>query len=211
MIRINLLPVKKHKRRIQGQRQALLGGVLVVAALTAVVMFHGLASAELAEQQQELSTLQEATNKLKAEMGDYDDIKRQRDDLTRQKDAILKLQEQRVGPVYLLRELSDLLTRGRGPTYSKDRYEETLRKDPSAGLNQSWEPKRAWLINYVEKDGIVNIHAGAKSDEDVAEFLKRMKLSAFFTDVYWQQTQPQEDKTSNQSFVTFDVVCRVNY
>jgi hypothetical protein len=45
----------------------------------------------------------------------------------------------------------------------------------------------------------------------VAEFLKRLKLSAFFNDVNWQQTQPQTDSKLNVAFVTFDVSCRVNY
>ncbi len=108
-----------------------------------------------------------------------------------------------------MRELSDILTKGKGPTFNKDRYEEMLRRDPNAGLNQTWEPKRAWIMSYQEKDGSVAIHGGAKSDEDVAEFLKRLKLSAFFSDVYWQQTQPQTG--TGVSHVLFDVACRVNY
>jgi len=60
----------------------------------------------------------------------------------------------------------------------------------------------------------VTIKGGAKSAEDVAEFLKRLKLSAFFEpkSVYWQQTQPQVDtKLSSVTYVTFDVTARVNY
>jgi hypothetical protein len=111
-----------------------------------------------------------------------------------------------------MRELSDILTKGKGPTLNKEAYEELLRRDPNAGFNPNWEPKRTWLISYTEKDKVVVLRGGAKSDEDVAEFLKRLKLSAFFSDVYWQQTQPQvESKANNVSYVTFDVTCRVNY
>ncbi|MSP62147.1 MAG: hypothetical protein EXR72_17795 [Myxococcales bacterium] len=209
MIRINLLPVKTSKRRSAGQKQVLLGGLAVIGGLIGVVLFHGWASGEVAVQQRTLTDLNDTIAKLKTEVGDYDDIKRQRDDLKRQKDAIEKLQAARSGPVFLMRELSDILTKGKGPTFNKDRYEELLRKDPNAGLNQGWDPKRAWLLTYQEKEGIVTLHAGAKSDEDVAEFLKRMKLSAFFSDVYWQQTQPQQK--DNVAFVTFDVACKVNY
>jgi type IV pilus assembly protein PilN len=211
MIRINLLPVKAAKRRSAGQKQVLLGAIAVVGALAGVVLFHGWVSADLDVQKNQLAELQSTIAKLKTEVGDYDDIKRQRDDLKRQKDAIEKLQAARTGPVFLMRELSDILTRSKGPTFNKDRYEEMLRKDPNAGLNPAWEPKRAWLLSYTEKDGVVTIHGGAKSDEDVAEFLKRLKLSAFFSDVYWQQTQPQTEGKGNVSFVTFDVACRVNY
>ena len=213
MIKINLLPVKAAKRRTAGQRQILLGGVIVVASLAGVVIFHGWIAADLDVQQARLTELQATIAKLKTEVGDYDDIKRQRDDLKRQKDAIEKLQAARTGPVFLMRELSDILTKGKGPTFNKERYEEMLRKDPNAGFNSGWDPKRAWILSYVEKDGTVMIKGGAKSDEDVAEFLKRLKLSAFFSDVYWQQTQPQvEGKAGGGvSYVTFDVACRVNY
>ena len=56
-----------------------------------------------------------------------------------------------------------------------------------------------------------NSMGAAKSDEDVAEFLKRLKLSAFFSEVYWQQTQPTVDAKLNVAYVTFDVTCKVNY
>jgi len=211
MIRINLLPVKAARRRESGQRQVLFGAVVILAALAGVVLFHGWAAAQLTQQQRNLQRVRGEIEQLKKDVGDYDDIKRQRDDLHRQKEAIKKLESARKGPVYLMRELSDILTKGKGPTFDKAQYEETLRRDPNAGINQGWEPKRAWIISYAEKGGQVSIKGGAKSDEDVAEFLKRLKLSAFFSDVYWQQTQPQVDTKANVSFVTFDVSCRVNY
>jgi type IV pilus assembly protein PilN len=212
MIRINLLPVKAARRRESGQRQVLLGAVVVLAALAGVVVFHGWASGQLMLQKNKLQGLRNDIAALKKEVGDYDDIKRQRDDLQRQKAAIKRLESARKGPVYLMRELSDILTKGKGPTFNKEQYEEMLRRDPNAGINQGWEPKRAWIVSYTEKAGAVTIHGGAKSDEDVAEFLKRLKLSAFFSEVYWQQTQPQIDaKNNNVAYVTFDVACRVNY
>ena len=64
-------------------------------------------------------------------------------------------------------------------------------------------------MSYTEENHQVTIKGGAKSDEDVAEFLKRLNVSAFFSDVYWQQTQPQVDSRLNVSFVTFDVTASV--
>jgi type IV pilus assembly protein PilN len=211
MIRINLLPVKAARRRESGQRQVLLGAIIMLAGLAGVVVFHGWAAGEVGKQKTELQKVKNEIETLKTQVGDYDKIKRQRDDLHRQKDAIKRLESARTGPVYLLRELSQILTKGQMPTFNKEDYEELLRRDPNAGINQGWDPKRAWLITYTEKNGTVTIHAGAKSDEDVAEFLKRLKLSAFFSDVYWQQTQPKIDKANNTPYVEFDVACRVNY
>ena len=123
-----------------------------------------------------------------------------------------QLQAQRSGPTFVMRELSYILSKGRGPTVDTEVYEELLKKDPTAGFNPIWEPKRAWIISFAEKAHAVTIKGGAKSDEDVAEFLKRLKLSAFFDKVYWQQTQPMTDpKLNNVSYVVFDVQAVVNY
>jgi type IV pilus assembly protein PilN len=211
MIKINLLPVKAAKRREQGQRQLLAGAIALTLTVVGIIVFHTAEAAKINDQRAKNQATQSAITKLKAEIGDYDLVKAQRDELIRQRDAIHRLQANRSGPVYLMRELSDILTKGKGPTFSKESYEEQLKRDPNAGFNPNWEPKRVWILSYDEKGHGVTIHGAAKSDEDVAEFLKRMKQSVFFSDVYWKQTQPQFDGRLNVAFVTFDVTCRVNY
>lgn len=211
MIRINLLPVKAMRRREAAKRQIFLGLAVFAWMIALIVVFHGISNAEVSGLQSTNQGLEKAIAQLKAEVGDYDVIKAQREELLRQRTAIERLERDRSGPVFVLRELSDILTPGRGPTYDRARYEEALRRDPNAGIDMSWEPKRAWIISYAENERAVTIHMGGKSDDDVAEFTKRLKLSAFFSDVYWKQTQPQVDLKSSQSYVTFDVTCRVNY
>jgi type IV pilus assembly protein PilN len=211
MIRINLLPVKALKRREQGQKQLLAGIIVVTATLVGLVIFHGTKIGILEAMRDHNRDVAHDIARLKAEIGDYDVIKAQRDELIRQRDAIRRLQANRSGPTFMMRELSDILTPGKGPTFNKEQYEEQIKRDPNAGFNPNWDTRRAWLISYSETNHSVKIKGGAKSDEDVAEFLKRLKLSAFFSDVYWQQTQPQSDTKLNVAYVTFDVACRVNY
>jgi type IV pilus assembly protein PilN len=211
MIRINLLPVKAAKRREQGQRQILIGAVVFTVALVGVIVFHTAAQREIDDLRAQNQTVSAGIARLKSEIGDYDLVKAQRDELIRQRDAIRRLQANRSGPVWMMRELSDVLTGGKGPTYSKEQYEEQLKRDPSAAFRSNWDTKRLWLLSYDEKNYAVKIKGAAKSDEDVAEFLKRLKQSAFFSDVYWQQTQPQFDAALNVAYVTFDVTCKVNY
>jgi type IV pilus assembly protein PilN len=211
MIRINLLPVKAAKRREQGQRQLLAAVVVFSATLVSIIIFHGTQVAHINELREHNQQLSKDIARLKAEIGDYDVIKAQRDELIRQRDAIKRLQANRSGPTYMMRELSDILTPGKGPTFNKDQYEELIKRDPSKGFNPNWDTRRAWIYSYSETDHQVKIHGGAKSDEDVAEFLKRLKVSAFFSDVYWQDTKPTSDSKLNVSYVEFDVTCRVNY
>jgi type IV pilus assembly protein PilN len=211
MIKINLLPVKAAKRREQGQKQLLAGIVVFSATLVAIIVFHGTQVSAINAAREHNQQVSRDIARLKAEIGDYDVIKAQRDELIRQRDAIKRLQANRSGPTYMMRELSDILTPGKGPTFNKEQYEEQIKRDPNAGFNPNWDTRRAWLISYAETNHQVKIKGGAKSDEDVAEFLKRLKVSAFFSDVYWQQTQPEVDTKLNVSYVTFDVTCRVNY
>ena len=211
MIKINLLPIKAAKRREQGQRQLLVGAVVLTIALVAVIVFHTAEASKINDLRASNQNTSAAIARLKAEIGDYELVKAQRDELIRQRDAIKRLQANRAGPVWMMRELSDILTKGKGPTFNKEQYEEQLKRDPNAGFNPNWEPKRVWLLSYEEKSHAVKLKGAAKSDEDVAEFLKRLKQSAFFSDVYWQQTQPQFDSKINVSYVTFDVTCKVNY
>jgi len=211
MIKINLLPVKAAKRREQGQKQLLVGVIVFTATLVGIVVFHGTQAAHINELREHNQQVSKDIARLKAEIGDYDVIKAQRDELIRQRDAIKRLQANRSGPTHMMRELSDILTPGKGPTFNKEQYEETIKRDPNAGFNPNWDTRRAWLISYVEQSHSVKIKGGAKSDEDVAEFLKRLKVSAFFSEVYWQQTKPEVDTKLNVSYVTFDVTCRVNY
>jgi type IV pilus assembly protein PilN len=211
MIKINLLPVKAAKRRADGQKQLLIGAVVVTVTVVAIIFFHGATAARLDNERAENVRLEQAIAKLKAEIGNYDVIKAQREELIKQREAIKKLQANRSGPVWMMRELSDILTNGKGPTINKEAYEEQLKRDANAGFNPNWDARRVWLLDYSERAQQVSFKGAAKSDEDVAEFLKRLKQSAFFSDVYWQQTQPQFDQKLNVAFVTFDVKCRVNY
>lgn len=211
MIKINLLPVKAAKRRADGQRQLLIGAVVLTVTMVGIILFHGATISRIDGEKAVNARLEEAIANLKKEMGDYDLIKAQREELIKQRDAIKKLQANRSGPVWMMREFSDMLSPNKGPTINKEAYEEQLKRDPNAGFNPSWDPRKVWLIDYTEHAQGVTLKGAAKSDEDVAEFLKRMKQSVFFSDVYWQQTQPQVDTKTGVAFVTFDVTCKVNY
>jgi len=87
-------------------------------------------------------------------------------------------------------------------------YEETLRKDPNAGFT-NWETKRAWLDSYTENKLEVKIRGAAKSNEDVAEFLKRLNSSVFFKDVNLDATA-QASKGSVK-YVNFGLSAKVIY
>ena len=182
MIRVNLLPTRRAKRQEAGQRQFLVMGLAILATIGFLVYFHLDAETEFERVQHDNMILQADVAKLKADLGDYDKVRAQREELLKQRKTIQSLESGRTGPVFLLRELSEILSPGKGPTFDRVTYEETLRKDPNAGFS-NWETKRVWLESYAEENLRVRVRGAAKSNEDVAEFLKRLNSSVFFKDV----------------------------
>ena len=183
-------------------------GLVILATIGLVVFFHLQATTDLEKAQHDNTILQADVAKLKQELGDYDKIRAQREELLKQRKTIQSLESGRTGPVYLLREMSEILSPGKGPTFDRVTYEETLRKDPNAGFT-NWETKRAWLESYTEDNLKVKIRGSAKSNEDVAEFLKRLNSSVFFKEVNLDATA--QAAKGSVKFVNFGLSATVIY
>jgi len=209
VIHINLLPIRKVKRAEAGQRQFLYMGVAILATVVGVVFLHMQASGELEEIRRKNTIIKADVARLKQEIGDYEKIRVQREDLLRQRKTIQALDAGRNGPVYLMREMSEILSPGKGPTFDRITYEETLRRDPNAGFNASWDTRRVWMESYTEDQKQVRIRGAAKSNEDVAELLKRLNSSVFFSDVNLDSTSQVSGRAVK--FVNFSLSANVIY
>lgn len=209
MIRINLLPIRKVKRAEASQRQFVYMGMAILATVVGVVFLHLQADGQLEDIRRKNTILTAEVARLKQEIGDYDKIRGQREELLRQRKTIQALDAGRTGPVYLLREMSEILSPGKGPTFDRVTYEETLRRDPNAGFNASWDPRRVWMEGYAEDQKHVRIRGSAKSNEDVAEFLKRLNSSVFFGNVNLDSTT--QVSGHGIKFVNFGLSADVTY
>ena len=213
MIRINLLAVKRAKKRDAGERALIVMGMAVMAACAAMAFAFIDAQGELDGVKRANNGVRSDIERLKAELGDYDKIKSQREDLLKQQKTIQALQNGRTGPLYLMRELSEILTSNKGPTFDRASYEERLRRDPNIGFNASWDTRRVWLDTFEEAAGKVRMKGSAKSNEDVAEFLKRLQISIFFSDVTPESTTQVAEVANNPGakHVTFNLSAKVVY
>jgi len=213
VIRVNLLKVKKSRRVETGDRALVFMGAALLLGLAVIVGVHLTTSAELEKLERANALTKDDIERLKAELGDYDQIKAQRAELIRQSKTIEELKAGRTGPVYVMRELSEILTPNKGPTFDRAIYEERLRRDPNIGYNTSWDPRRVWLESYEETARKVKIKGAAKSNEDVAEFLKRLQLSVFFSDVNPESTAQvsQRNAAGSVKSVSFNLSAAVTY
>jgi type IV pilus assembly protein PilN len=215
LIRINLIAARKVKRLDAGERHLAFMGLSVLGAVAVMVFVYLSGQSRLDAITRDNDGVRADIDRMKAELGDYDKIKDQRQDLLKQQKTIQALQAGRTGPLYLMREMSEILSPGKGPSFDRASYEERLRRDPNIGFNTSWDTRRVWLDTFEEAQGKVRIKGSAKTNEDVAEFLKRLQLSIFFSDVSPESTQQVSETTLGGNLsvkhVTFNLTAKVLY
>lgn len=211
MIRINLLPVKAAKKREAGQRQLLVVVVGLLALVLALFVFHSVEAGSLDDIRRETGSLQAEIDRLKAEVGDIDQLRAQHNELMAQDRVIAQLRTGQTGPLWVMRELSQILSNGGQPSIDAQAYEEIVRRDPNAAYNPTWDPRRLVITGYVETQGSVKIEAEATDNADVAELLKRLALSKYFQGVTLIRSETVSATAGAFKHVKFGVNCRVVY
>ena len=216
MMHINLIRARKGSRLAASDRPLEAMAVMVVLAIVGMFLLTASTTAEADRLVRANNAIKDGIERLKGELGDYEKVKAQRQDLLKQQKAIDVLKGGRTGPVYVMRELAEILTPHKGPTFDHPTYEEHLRRDPNVGFNAGWDPRRLWLDSFDETQRKVRLQGAARTNEDVAEFLKRLQLSVFFAEVTPESTTQVGDSGSSSSSagakrVTFHVSARVVY
>jgi type IV pilus assembly protein PilN len=211
MIRINLLPVRQVKKQRAGQRQLLIFGALIGAEIIAALLIFMMKADEVAAKQREAVQIEAEVTALKQKVGDFDQLQAERARLLNQREVINTLQKSRSGPVWMMRELSYILTPGKGPTVDQAKYDALLKNNPTAGFNPRWNPNRLWIVEFQENGGQVRLAGRAKDYDDVAEFNKRMIMSKYFTDVFLERNEQVTDSALKIKVVKFSLRCKVSY
>lgn len=225
MIRINLLPAARKQSR------SALGGfdsdakwyvLYAAAAMLAAVgcgLLHWNESALLVEHEVRNATLRQRIELMNQQTASIDAV---REDLARSEAleaVVTELQHARYGPTEILMEFSRILSVGGGPTIDAARLEELRRSNPLAGFNASWDARRMWLTEIREEDQrTLRIKGAAKTNEDVAELLRRLVLSESFYDVRLERTEAGRKsmwdgivRATDVEVVSFTISARVRY
>ena len=181
MIRINLLPIKVDRRREAGRAQVLIAlGIIGLEALGLFFVQMSINS-KVDAQMNVNQRIQAKVDRIQKEIKDHDSILDEIAEFERREEAIANLQAARTGPVYALLEIAALMSKGGRPNIDHDKYQEMVRFDPTSGYDESWDYRRLWLDSIKEKSKEVRLAGQALTHEDVAEFLRRINLSSFFT------------------------------
>lgn len=215
MIRINLLPQARGRKAAAPSGSAAVW--MVVYLVGAVVWCIGLGVVyfvyqdQLEEQQQQNAALQQQIQVMEQKSARLDEVKAALE-RSKQLEAIVdELNRGRTGPTRVLMELSNILSEGEGPSIDPQKLERLRRENPLAGYNRSWDVRRLWLDSFREEHRECRITGRGKSNEDVAEFLRRLALSELFERVTLQRTEMTKDDEIELALIGFELTCEVDY
>ncbi len=221
MIRINLLAQAKKQARggsasaggggggTTGWVAAYFGSALLCGVVFAILYFGK--QGELEEQQAGNAALEQRIALVTQQSANIEEV---RASLTRSQEleeVVAELQRARFGPTRILMELSRIMSAGGGPSIDPQRLEEIRRGNPLAGYNRSWDARRLWLVSFAEEDRVVRMRGQGKTNEDVAELLRRLTLSDSFADVHLDRTEAVEDAETHLPLIAFELSATVRY
>ena len=205
MIRVNLLPVKAAKRREYGRQQLLLFATLVVFELVGLYLIYASREEALDEAAQKNAHIQSEIGKLGKDARDFEALKRRREQLKQKQNVLDELDRMRYGPVRVMDELRFLL-------YQPTKITDAKSLEDQKGWDIKWDSKYLWLESYTELAGEVTIEGYARTNDDVAEFFKRMTTSPYFMDVDLTKSQVTSGRRwENVTLVHFIIQCKVRY
>ncbi len=218
MIRINLLPsARKQARASSGGGDGSATPWIIAYAAAAFIAMLACAllylngSRARDEQLAQNQALHGEIEVLSRQAANIDEVRAQLAQSQELEAVVGELQRARFGPTRVMMELSRILSMSGGPTIDPQRLEELRRGNPLAGFNPAWDTRRLWLTSFVEQDRVVSIHGLGKTNEDVAEFLRRLALSDVFTGVTLTKTEAVIDPTSHLDLIAFELSCSVQY
>lgn len=211
MIRINLLPEAKRQAATGGSGQLWAVIYMLAAAGWAVVLglFYLSAAAKLEEKDAANRAVQSQIDQVKSQSANIGEVEAQLAKSRELQKVVQGLQDARQGPVRVLMEISHILSAGRGPTVDEQKLEAMRRENPLAGFNPGWDIRRLWLTAFTESNRVCKISGFGKSNEDVAEFLRRLTLSDVFSEVSLQSTAAATE--AGLPAVRFEMNCKVVY
>ena len=179
MIRINLLPVRQAKKKEQGRQQLVLMAGVVILALAGNALWWWNTSSTLDAKKAEVTRRKAEIQQLEKIIGEVNTITKDKKALEEKLAVLDQLKKGRTGPVKVMDSLATLM------------------------------PKRVWLIGLEEKGGHVSIKGGAVTNEDLADLIRELKKSPFFSNPTLKKAVQRAGQ--GPKFIEYEIGCGVNY
>jgi Tfp pilus assembly protein PilN len=211
MIRINLSPDRKVRRKTSKGEQTLgIGVVVVIAAAALVFLFvHRPLSDDIDEQQRANSELRNTNTKIAAQTKDLAQLRAAVEASKQQEAAIDRLNAARAVPSWMLYELSQILTTGGSPSITEDTQKD-MENNPNRRFQEGWDPKHVWITSFIEKGGQFKLEGGSQADSDMTQLALRLQASMFFDNVIPEGGKEAKSATG-ANYYTYTITGSVRY
>lgn len=179
MIRINLLPVKQ-AAQAERQRQELIRAGLLLVLLVVLFVFERVKQGhDLAAAEAQIVQVEERVKALDVQVKDVRDLEAKQKALDAKFKVIADLGHKRVGPVGVMNDLAQAT------------------------------PDRVWLTDVSESASAATITGQAVDNQIVAEFLRNLSASPYFSNVDLVETS--QDQVGENKLRKFIVKAQINY
>ena len=179
MIRINLLPTEEVERAADQRQQIATVGLVVALSVLALVAVHSVQAARGAAAQHRMNQVRD---ELQSIVGPYSEV--------------LKIQAQEKELEEKLKVITQLEAKGAGPV--------RMLADLSAAT-----PDKLWLTEFSESGGTAHMSGFSVDEQTIADFLRRLGTSQYFTGVDLDETT--QVTTDNVKQKKFTLRAQVNY
>lgn len=153
MVRINLLPVRSSKKKETAKQQLAILGVSALLVLIAGLGLYVYAQAKIKATKEEIVRAESDLQQLKDKIGELENIKKLKDEVSKKLDVLGQLRKGKTGPVRRLATLSDAT------------------------------PEKLWITKYAESGAGVSIGGIALDEDLIATFMRNLQGSEDFTNV----------------------------
>lgn len=203
MIRVNLLPIKKARRRSEGRAQLVvfIGLVLLQCLLMAVVFLD--LSSQVDDLKQEVAVNQREVAEAEKELESTKVLEAKQREQQQQVDILKELEQKRTGPVRLLDELQAVL--------SPPRNEAERHARARMNWNVEWDTRRLWVESWSEADGSFQMTGRALNADDVAEYLERLTSARYFGNIKLNFVKAVPATKDNVDLVDFSITGSLTY
>lgn len=206
MIRVNLLPIKKARRRSAARNQLLLFAALILVELAVCTVIYLSVSNRLESLKAELNRNQQLVQQAEEAEADAIALDERQQKLAQQLEVLQDLEGARTGPVRMLDELQAMLS---PPRSTEEGYAQARRN-----WNTEWDTRRLWVQSLKESGEGFEMTGYAVNADDVAEFLQRLTTANYVFDIqldYVKATNPGGGGGATGRMVEFHVVGGLSY
>lgn len=203
MIRINLLPIKKARRRSEGRAQLILFAAVVAVLCAVMALIYFNATSELDRLRDEVAKNQREVAEAEKELESTKVLEAKQAEQQKQVDILKELEQKRTGPVRLLDEVQAILS----PPRNEAERHARARMD----WNVEWDTRRLWLESWGEQGGEFQMSGMALNADDVAEFLERLHSAEFFEEITLSFVKAVSRSSDSVDLVDFSLSGKLSY